>query len=105
MSNENGTIWLVFKGEIYNHLNLVAELQSKEYIFRSHGDDEDVFVEPTNMEEILQGIVALLLDPQGVTFLQVLTLTLPDGIWLKERSLADVERADYSGLGQPSERQ
>jgi asparagine synthase (glutamine-hydrolysing) len=40
MSNEEGTIWLVFNGEIYNFADLRAELEQKGHIFRSETDSE-----------------------------------------------------------------
>src|SRR5882724_7935036 len=42
MSNEDGTIWLVFNGEIWNYVNLRAELQRKGHHFRTQGDAETV---------------------------------------------------------------
>ena len=42
MSNEDGTIWLVFNGEIYNFLDLVADLRSKGHAFQSRTDGEVV---------------------------------------------------------------
>jgi asparagine synthase (glutamine-hydrolysing) len=40
MSNEDGTVWLVFNGEIYNFLELRAELEKKGHQFRSRTDSE-----------------------------------------------------------------
>jgi asparagine synthase (glutamine-hydrolysing) len=40
MSNEDGSLWLTFNGEIYNHLELRAELQAQGHVFRSHCDAE-----------------------------------------------------------------
>ena len=40
MSNEAGDIWLVFNGEIYNHVELRAELISLGHRFSSHADTE-----------------------------------------------------------------
>lgn len=40
MSNANGTVWLVFNGEIYNYLELMPILQEKGYVFRSKTDTE-----------------------------------------------------------------
>ena len=40
MSNENGSVWLVLNGEIYNFRELRAELQGKGYNFRTEGDTE-----------------------------------------------------------------
>jgi asparagine synthase (glutamine-hydrolysing) len=40
MCNENGTIWLVFNGEIYNYKELRSRLESKGHIFTSSSDSE-----------------------------------------------------------------
>ena len=40
MSNANGTIWIVFNGEIYNFLELRRELLARGHVFRTHGDTE-----------------------------------------------------------------
>lgn len=40
MSNENGTIWITFNGEIYNFKELKKELQQKGHIFISNTDTE-----------------------------------------------------------------
>ncbi|MEW6108621.1 MAG: asparagine synthase (glutamine-hydrolyzing) [Nitrospirota bacterium] len=42
MSNEDGTIWIVFNGEIYNFLELREELVKKGHIFRSKSDTETI---------------------------------------------------------------
>lgn len=42
MSNEDGTIWMVFNGEIYNYQNLRSELESQGHRFKSHSDSETV---------------------------------------------------------------
>ena len=40
MSNEDGTIWLLHNGEVYNHIELREELTSRGYRFRSRTDTE-----------------------------------------------------------------
>src|SRR6266545_1186361 len=40
MANEDGTIWTVFNGEIYNHRELRHDLESHGHIFRGHSDTE-----------------------------------------------------------------
>lgn len=40
MTNEDGTVWLVFNGEIYNHAALRAEMATKGHTFRSRTDSE-----------------------------------------------------------------
>lgn len=40
MSNEDGTVWLVFNGEIYNFADLRRELEQKGHTFRSRTDSE-----------------------------------------------------------------
>ena len=42
MSNEDGTIWITYNGEIYNYPELRQKLLGKGYSFRSHTDTEVV---------------------------------------------------------------
>jgi asparagine synthase (glutamine-hydrolysing) len=42
MSNEDGTIWIVFNGEIYNFPELKGELEKKGHRFRSKSDTEAI---------------------------------------------------------------
>ncbi|NMB98792.1 MAG: asparagine synthase (glutamine-hydrolyzing) [Thermoanaerobaculaceae bacterium] len=42
MCNENGTIWLIFNGEIYNYIELKAELLEKGHTFVSKTDAETI---------------------------------------------------------------
>lgn len=42
MSNEDGTIWIAFNGEIYNHLELRADLERRGHHYRSTSDAETV---------------------------------------------------------------
>ncbi len=40
LSNEDGTVWIVFNGEIYNYLELRVFLQGKGHVFKTHTDTE-----------------------------------------------------------------
>ena len=40
MSNEDDSVWVVFNGEIYNHLEIRSDLQKKGYTFKSRCDTE-----------------------------------------------------------------
>lgn len=40
MSNENGTVWITFNGEVYNYRSLREILLAKGHTFRSHSDTE-----------------------------------------------------------------
>ena len=40
MSNEDGSLWIVCNGEIYNHADLRPELEARGHIFRTHSDIE-----------------------------------------------------------------
>ncbi|HET7207529.1 MAG TPA: asparagine synthase (glutamine-hydrolyzing) [Terriglobales bacterium] len=42
ISNEDGSIWLVFNGEIYNHLEVREELISRGHVYRTHSDSETI---------------------------------------------------------------
>lgn len=42
LSNEDGTVWITFNGEIYNHLELRARLEAEGHVFRSRSDTEAV---------------------------------------------------------------
>src|SRR5690348_10716806 len=42
MFNEDGSIAIVFNGEIYNHRELRAELQSKGHVYRTQSDTESI---------------------------------------------------------------
>lgn len=40
MQNEDGTVWLVFNGEIYNFQELRRDLEARGHVFRSRSDSE-----------------------------------------------------------------
>src|SRR4051812_28741609 len=40
MTNEDGTCWIVFNGEVYNHRALRAQLEAKGHRFRTTCDTE-----------------------------------------------------------------
>jgi len=42
MSNEDGTIWITFNGEVYNHLELRADLEKKGHRYRGNSDTETI---------------------------------------------------------------
>jgi asparagine synthase (glutamine-hydrolysing) len=42
MTNEDGTIWIVFNGEIYNHADLRPELEARGHHYRSRSDTETI---------------------------------------------------------------
>ena len=42
MSNEDGSVWIVFNGEIYNHRELRRDLEARGHRFRTHSDTEAI---------------------------------------------------------------
>ena len=40
LSNEDGTVWVIFNGEIYNFRDVRAELEERGHVFRTHSDTE-----------------------------------------------------------------
>ncbi|MBV9839816.1 MAG: asparagine synthetase B, partial [Solirubrobacterales bacterium] len=62
MSNEDGTVWITYNGEIYNHAALRAELEDAGHRYRSHTDTETILhlyeQEGPRCVERLQGMFA-----------------------------------------------
>lgn len=69
MSNEDGTVWITFNGEIYNFQELRAELKSAGHRFRSHSDTEVIV---HGYEQWGEGVVARL---RGMFAFAILDLT------------------------------
>ncbi len=42
LSNEDGTVWIVFNGEIYNHNELRKNLEAQEHRYRTRSDTETI---------------------------------------------------------------
>jgi len=72
MSNEDGTVWITYNGEVYNFADLRRELESKGHRFRSHTDTEAIvhLYEEYGVDCLrrLNGMFALAIcDLRGVT--------------------------------------
>jgi asparagine synthase (glutamine-hydrolysing) len=65
MSSADGRYWIVYNGEVYNHIELRAELEKKGYCFVSHSDTEVILAAYSEWgKECLQrfnGMFALLI--------------------------------------------
>src|SRR5258708_28368066 len=42
LSNEDGNVWVIFNGEIYNHADVRRELESHGHRYRSKSDTETI---------------------------------------------------------------
>ena len=42
IGNEDGNLWIIFNGEIFNHVELRAELEARGHRFSTHTDTEVV---------------------------------------------------------------
>jgi len=73
MSNEDGTIWTVFNGEIYNHQELRHDLECRGHVFRGRADTE---VLPHLYEEHGQEFVSKLRGMFAVAIYDTKTRTL-----------------------------
>jgi asparagine synthase (glutamine-hydrolysing) len=62
MSNEDGSIWIVFNGEIYNHADLRPELEARGHRYRTRSDTETILHlyedEGERVAERLEGMFA-----------------------------------------------
>jgi asparagine synthase (glutamine-hydrolysing) len=73
MANEDGTIWTIFNGEIYNHVKLRHELEARGHVFRGHSDTE---VLPHLYEEEGPGFAAKLRGMFALAIYDTRTQTL-----------------------------
>ena len=71
MANKEGTVWIVYNGEIYNYIELRKELLKKGYEFKSHSDTE---------------VILHLYEEEGEDCLQKLNGMFAFLIWDKKRS-------------------
>lgn len=73
MSNEDGTVWVVYNGEIYNFPELRTELEARGHIFRSNTDTEVIvhLYEELGAESVkrLRGMFAFALWDERKQFL------------------------------------
>jgi len=116
MGNEDGSLWLTFNGEIYNHATLRAELQSQGHVFRGRCDAEVLLhgfeQQGAAFFDRLRGMYAFALldlkadsltlcrDPFGIKPLFHATL---DGVTAFASELGALERAGFAGaLSMPS---
>src|SRR3989454_10180935 len=62
MANEDGTVWIIFNGEIYNHAALRPELEARGHRYRTRSDTETILhlyeEEGERCVERLQGMFA-----------------------------------------------
>ncbi|HEY6925177.1 MAG TPA: asparagine synthase (glutamine-hydrolyzing), partial [Steroidobacteraceae bacterium] len=73
LSNEDGSVWITFNGEIYNHAPLRALLEAKGHVFRSRSDTE---------------VIVHAYEEYGLDFVKHLTGMFALGIWdAKQRRL------------------
>jgi len=42
LGNEDGTVWVIFNGEIYNYRDLQAQLEARGHVFKTHSDTEAI---------------------------------------------------------------
>ncbi len=50
ISNEDGSVWIVFNGEIYNHKDLRKDLESRGHRYRTRAIPKRLFICMKNME-------------------------------------------------------
>ncbi len=66
LSNEDGSIWITFNGEIYNHRELRKRLEGSGHQFRTHSDTE---------------VIVHLYEDEGLGFLEHLNGMFALAVW------------------------
>ena len=65
MANEDGTVWIVYNGEVYNHADLRPGLEQRGHCYRTRSDTETILhwyeEEGERCVERLQGMFAFAL--------------------------------------------
>lgn len=65
MANEDGTVWIIYNGEVYNHADLRRELEQRGHSYRTRSDTETILhlyeEEGERCVERLQGMFAFAL--------------------------------------------
>jgi asparagine synthase (glutamine-hydrolysing) len=77
MPNEDGTVWIVFNGEIYNFQDLRPDLLGRGHRFRSRTDTEVILhlVAQSRAADVLDGIVEALQQVRGAYSLVLMNHT------------------------------
>src|SRR5713226_8317163 len=42
LSNEDGSVWIIFNGEIYNHAGIRRDLEARGHQYRTYSDTESI---------------------------------------------------------------
>jgi asparagine synthase (glutamine-hydrolysing) len=98
MANEDGTVWTVFNGEIYNHREIRHDLEARGHVFKGHSDTE---VLPHLYEEEGSDFVCRLHGMFALAIYDARTRTLVlarDRFGIKPLFYAPVNAADNSRL-------
>src|SRR5690606_38775955 len=82
MSNPAGTVWTVFNGEIFNHVELRASLEAAGHTFRTRSDTE---------------VIVHLYERYGDRFVEHLNAQFATALWDRTRRLLVLAR-DRAGI-------
>jgi len=97
ISNEDGSLWIIFNGEIYNHLTLRAQMQAHGHQYRTNSDTESILhLYEEYGRNCVQHLRGMFTSPFGT---HARTVCLPPvTVWVLSRFITTIPLSVFSSV-------